>query len=70
MSVSRDEARERHPRHQRRGEVRLPAAVATLIAIVLYLALPQQLLIGPRYILPSLWNSCCSCRSLRSIPGD
>jgi uncharacterized membrane protein len=32
----------------------LPAAAATLIAIVLYLALPQQLLIGPRYILPSL----------------
>ncbi|MFJ8825161.1 hypothetical protein ACIREE_25695 [Streptomyces sp. NPDC102467] len=48
------EARTRHPRHQRRGEARLPAVIATLAAIALYLFLPQQLLIAPRYVLPAL----------------
>jgi uncharacterized membrane protein len=48
------EARARHPRHQRRGETRLPAAVATLAAIALYLVLPQRLLIAPRYVMPAL----------------
>jgi hypothetical protein len=38
----------------RRGEVRLPAAIATVLAIALYAALPNQLLIGGRYILPAL----------------
>jgi hypothetical protein len=51
---SRAEAHTRHPRHQRRGEVRLPATVATLAAIALYLALPQTLLIAPRFVLPAL----------------
>ncbi|SHN27684.1 hypothetical protein [Actinacidiphila paucisporea] len=43
-----------HPRHERRGEARLPGVIATLAAILLYLALPQRLLIAPRYILPAL----------------
>ncbi|MFD5820591.1 hypothetical protein [Streptomyces sp. NPDC127038] len=51
---SRADARIRHPRHERRGEARLPAAVATLIAIALYVALPQQLLVAPRYVLSVL----------------
>jgi hypothetical protein len=42
------------PRHQRRGEARLPAAVVTLVAIALYLVLPQQLLVGPRFVVPAL----------------
>ncbi|MFD9474771.1 hypothetical protein [Streptomyces goshikiensis] len=54
MARERDTARIRHPRHERRGEARLPAVVATLAAIGLYLALPQQLLIAPRYVLPAL----------------
>ncbi|KDN80657.1 hypothetical protein [Kitasatospora cheerisanensis] len=44
----------RHPRHERRGEARLPAVVATLVAILLYLALPDALLVAPRYVLPGL----------------
>ncbi|MEP6817731.1 MAG: hypothetical protein ABI873_19510 [Marmoricola sp.] len=36
------------------GEPRLPAAVAVIAAIVLYAALPNQLLIGPRYVVPGL----------------
>lgn len=54
MATSREEARTKHPRHERRGEARLPAVVATLAAILLYLALPQRLLIAPRYVLPAL----------------
>ncbi|MEU9137792.1 hypothetical protein AB0D33_17810 [Streptomyces sp. NPDC048404] len=54
MAQSRADARTRHPRHERRGEARLPGVVATLAAISLYLALPQQLLIAPRYVLPAL----------------
>ncbi len=54
MSVNRADARTRHPRHQRRGEARLPAVVATLVAISLYLALPEQLLVGPRFVVPAL----------------
>ncbi|WOX16078.1 hypothetical protein [Streptomyces sp. N50] len=54
MPRSREEARFRHPRHERRGEPRLPAVAATLVAIALYLFLPQQLLIAPRYVLPAL----------------
>ncbi|MGW2841106.1 hypothetical protein ACWCWD_25340 [Streptomyces sp. NPDC001493] len=41
MAKSRAETRFRHPRHERRGEARLPAVAATLVSIVLYLALPQ-----------------------------
>ncbi|MFF3419717.1 hypothetical protein ACFYW9_34320 [Streptomyces sp. NPDC002698] len=54
MAQSRADARTRHPRHERRGEARLPGVLATLAAISLYLALPQQLLIAPRYVLPAL----------------
>ncbi|NEA46726.1 hypothetical protein [Streptomyces sp. SID10815] len=54
MTRTRAEARIRHPRHERRGEARLPAAIATLVAIVLYLGLPQRLLVAPRYVLPAL----------------
>ncbi|SFF77693.1 hypothetical protein SAMN05216251_12866 [Actinacidiphila alni] len=54
MAASRADARVRHPRHQRRGEARLPAVIATLAAIALYLALPQRLLIAPRFVLPAL----------------
>lgn len=51
---SRAEARTRHPRHERRGEARLPGVVVTVVAIALYLALPQRLLVAPRYVLPAL----------------
>jgi len=40
---------QRHP-----GEPRLPAALAVIAAIVLYAALPNGLLIGPRYVVPGL----------------
>jgi hypothetical protein len=36
------------------GEPRLPAAAAIVAAIVLYAALPSQLLIGPRFVVPGL----------------
>ncbi|WNI14351.1 hypothetical protein [Actinacidiphila sp. ITFR-21] len=51
---SRADAPTRHPRHERRGEPRLPGVAATLVAITLYLALPQRLLIAPRFVLPAL----------------
>jgi uncharacterized membrane protein len=54
MPARRVSARLGHSRHQRRGEARLPAAAAVAVAIVLYLALPQQLLVGPRFIVPAL----------------
>ncbi|MEE4542594.1 hypothetical protein V2S66_11530 [Streptomyces sp. V4-01] len=54
MVKTRAEAWTRHPRHERRGEPRLPAVIATLVAIALYLVLPQQILIAPRYVLPGL----------------
>lgn len=54
MARTRAQASARHPRHERRGEARLPAVVATLAAIALYLLLPQRLLIAPRYVLPAL----------------
>lgn len=38
----------------RRGEARLPAVVAVLVAIALQVLLPHQLLIGPRLLLPAL----------------
>ncbi len=44
----------RHPRHERRGEARLPGVIATLVAVLLYLALPEGLLVGPRFVLPAL----------------
>ncbi len=39
---------------ERRGEARLPAATATLVAIALYALLPDGLLVGPRLIIPGL----------------
>jgi uncharacterized membrane protein len=54
MSRNRANAQIRHPRHKRRGEARLPGVIATLAAITLYLALPEQLLFAPRYVLPAL----------------
>jgi len=41
-------------RIDRRGEARLPAVIAVLIAIVLQAALPHALLLGPRPVLPAL----------------
>jgi len=41
-------------RRVRRGEARLPAAVATVAAISLYAALPDELLLGPRWGLPAV----------------
>jgi hypothetical protein len=38
----------------RHGEPRWPASLATLVAVGLYAALPSELLIGPRYIVPVL----------------
>lgn len=37
-----------------RGEPRLPAAVAVLLAVVLYALLPERLLLGPRVVVPAL----------------
>ncbi|QMU77174.1 DUF1345 domain-containing protein [Streptacidiphilus sp. PB12-B1b] len=54
MGHPREEARTRHPRHERRGEARLPAVAATLAAMALYVLLPQNLLFAPRYVLPAL----------------
>ena len=41
-------------RVDRRGEARLPAVAAVVVAIVLQAALPSRLLIGPRLVLPVL----------------
>jgi hypothetical protein len=38
----------------RRGEARLPAVVAVLVAVSLYAILPSRLLAGPRYVVPVL----------------
>ena len=40
--------------HIRSGESRWPAAIATLVAIGLYALLPNDLLFGPRYVIPGL----------------
>ncbi|MFC1408454.1 hypothetical protein ACEZCY_04050 [Streptacidiphilus sp. N1-12] len=54
MTTTRADARTRHPRHQRRGEPRFPGVLATLVAMALYVALPQQLLFAPRFVMPGL----------------
>lgn len=41
-------------RPERRGEARLPAVVAVLLAIALQAALPNRLVLGPRLVLPAL----------------
>jgi hypothetical protein len=43
-----------HVRQARRGEARLPAAVAVLVAIGLYALLPETLLLLPRLLIPAL----------------
>jgi hypothetical protein len=44
-----------HPvRQERRGEARLPAAIAVLAAIALYALLPETLLLLPRFVIPAL----------------
>ena len=47
--VIRDRRHQVHP-----GEPRLPAAIAVLAAIALYAALPDKLLITPRFVVPAL----------------
>jgi uncharacterized membrane protein len=54
VTGNRLEVRAHHPRNGRRGEARLPAVIAVLVAVALYLVLPQRLLVVPRYALPSL----------------
>jgi uncharacterized membrane protein len=54
MPTDRATSRTRHPRHQRRGEPRLPASIVTVVAALLYLLLPQELLVGSRYIVPAV----------------
>ena len=41
-------------RRMQRGEPRLPAAIAVLMAMALYALLPNQLLLGPRLVVPAL----------------
>jgi hypothetical protein len=41
-------------RQVRRGETRLPAAIAVLTAIALYALLPETLLVLPRFLIPAL----------------
>ena len=47
-----------HPGHRsrqnRRGEHRLPPALAVIVAAVLYASLPGPLLLGPRLLIPAL----------------
>ena len=43
-----------HTREERRGEARLPAAIAVLVAIALYALLPENLLVLPRLLIPVL----------------
>jgi hypothetical protein len=38
----------------RRGEVRLPSACVVVAAIALYALLPEQLILGPRLVIPAL----------------
>jgi len=41
-------------RRGKRGEARVPPAVAVLVAITLYAALPEPLVLGPRFLIPGL----------------
>jgi hypothetical protein len=41
-------------RRGKKGEARLPPAIAVIVAIALYALLPESLLIGPRFLIPSL----------------
>jgi len=42
------------PRRNRRGEARLPSAIVVVAAIALYALLPEQLILGPRLVIPAL----------------
>jgi hypothetical protein len=42
------------PRHGRRGEHRLPAVVAVVVGIALYVTLPSELVLGTRFVVPAL----------------
>jgi hypothetical protein len=46
--------RKHDTRRGKRGEARIPPAVAVLVAIALYAVLPEPLLIGPRFLIPGL----------------
>src|SRR6195952_1956331 len=41
-------------RRGKKGEARLPPAIAVIVAIALYALLPQSLLLGPRLLIPTL----------------
>src|SRR6478752_4604494 len=41
-------------RRGKRGEARVPPAVAILVAVALYAVLPEPLLVGPRFLIPAL----------------
>lgn len=41
-------------RHRGTGEARLPPTAAVLVAVALYASLPNQLLVGPRFVIPIL----------------
>ena len=41
-------------RRGKRGEARVPPAVAVLVAVALYAVLPEPLLVGPRFLIPAL----------------
>lgn len=48
-------ARDAHDaRRGKRGEARIPPAVAVLTAIALYAVLPESLVLGPRFLIPGL----------------
>src|SRR6478672_7996070 len=50
-----DHAHAKHDaRRGKRGEARIPPAIAVLVAITLYAVLPEPLLIGPRFLIPGL----------------
>src|SRR4051794_25074503 len=42
------------PDKARRGEARLPSALTVIVAIALYALLPEQLILGPRLVIPAL----------------
>ena len=41
-------------RRGKRGEARLPPAIAVVVAVALYAVLPEPLLVGPRLLIPGL----------------